>query len=114
MNKKQEYNDIVPSSRKEISMGYKVSNNKKEIIFSCYLVLVAVLWIIYKDSYFLNMLVLIAINGIIVLGLDVTTGFTGQLNLGQNGFVIFGAYISSLLVTKTGFPMIVSTLVAYL
>ncbi len=48
-------------------------------------------------SYFLSLLPLIFIYGIVVLGLNLQLGFSGILNLTYFTFVAFGAYIAAVL-----------------
>lgn len=50
----------------------------------------------------LNSLVITAILYIAVLGLDVLMGFTGQVSLGQSGFMAVGGYTAAILVTNHG------------
>lgn len=54
--------------------------------------------------------VLIAIIG--ALGLNILVGYTGQISLGQGGFLAVGAYTSAVLTTQTGLPVPVNILVA--
>ncbi len=53
-----------------------------------------------------------AVNVIAVLGLNIVTGYTGQISLGQGGFVAIGAYGTVLLTMHTGMPFPVALLVA--
>ena len=48
------------------------------------------------------------------VGLNILTGYTGQISLGQGGFLAVGAYTSGLLVTRLGVPTIVAVLIAVL
>jgi branched-chain amino acid transport system permease protein len=43
------------------------------------------------DDYFNNFVALICINMIVVLGLNLLTGYCGQISLGQSAFVAVGA-----------------------
>jgi branched-chain amino acid transport system permease protein len=52
----------------------------------------------------------IAIIG--AIGLNILTGFTGQISLGQGGFLAVGAYTSGLLVTRLGWPTLVTIVLA--
>lgn len=52
------------------------------------------------DRYLSRLLMLGAIQSIIVLSLNLVTGFTGQLSLGQAGFVGIGAYTTAILTTQ--------------
>jgi branched-chain amino acid transport system permease protein len=50
----------------------------------------------------INLLNLIAITVIAVHGLNILTGYTGQINLGQSAFMAVGGYTSGLLTAKLG------------
>ncbi len=55
------------------------------------------------DRYLSRLLMLGAIQSIIALSLNLITGFTGQLSLGQAGFVGIGAYTTAIFTTQ-GWP----------
>jgi branched-chain amino acid transport system permease protein len=55
-------------------------------------------------SYWQTNLTLCAINVLLTLGLDFILGYAGQLNLGQSAFYGIGAYASTLLVMRGGWP----------
>jgi ABC-type branched-subunit amino acid transport system ATPase component/ABC-type branched-subunit amino acid transport system permease subunit len=65
-----------------------------------------------QNPYALGLLTLLAIYGILLIGLDVTVGYLGQVNLGQAAFLGLGAYSAALCVTKLGSLMLVATLAA--
>jgi len=65
-----------------------------------------------QNSYALGLLTLLAIYGILLIGLDVTVGYLGQVNLAQAAFLGLGAYTAALCVTKLGSLMLVATLAA--
>lgn len=50
----------------------------------------------------------VAYTVIAVQGLNILTGYTGQISLGQAAFMLVGGYISALLVTHLGFSMFVA------
>jgi ABC-type branched-subunit amino acid transport system ATPase component/ABC-type branched-subunit amino acid transport system permease subunit len=54
------------------------------------------------SSYALGLLTLLAIYGIVLIGLDVTVGYLGQVNLGQAAFLGLGAYVTGIAVTRLG------------
>src|SRR5437879_5456629 len=64
------------------------------------------------NPYALGLLTLLAIYGILLIGLDVTVGYLGQVNLAQAAFLGLGAYTAALCVTKLGSLMLVATLAA--
>lgn len=47
---------------------------------------------------------LIAVNGIIAVGLNLLVGYTGQISLGHAGFVAIGAYTAGLVTAKVPWP----------
>ncbi len=65
---------------------------------------IAVLPLIFPDSYWRTNLIVCAINVQLALGLDFILGYAGQLNLGQSAFYGLGAYASTLLITRLGVP----------
>jgi branched-chain amino acid transport system permease protein len=59
---------------------------------------------LYAPGYVTFTVVLIAVNAIIAIGLNLLTGFTGQISLGHAGFVAIGAYAAGLLAARVGLP----------
>ncbi len=72
------------------------------------LVLLACIPIAVKNPFVLGLLTLLAIYGILLIGLDVTVGYLGQINLAQAAFLGLGAYTAGLMVTHFGLGMISS------
>src|SRR5690554_5138357 len=70
------------------------------------------------DEYTTQVLTIAGINVIIALGLNLISGFTGQLALGHAGFMAVGAYTTAALMMKlnvlTFFAMIGGALIAAL
>src|ERR1700693_4243384 len=67
-------------------------------------VAIALLPMMFSDSYWRTNLIVCAINVMLAIGLDFVLGYAGQLNLGQSAFYGIGAYVSTLLITKLGVP----------
>src|SRR5256884_6668038 len=65
---------------------------------------IAALPMLLTGNYWQTNLTICAINVLLALGLDFILGYAGQLNLGQSAFYGLGAYLSTLLITKFGFP----------
>ncbi len=65
---------------------------------------IALLPLIFNDTYWRTNLTICAINVLLALGLDFILGYTGQLNLGHSAFYGLGAYVSTLLIVKLGVP----------
>ncbi len=56
--------------------------------------------------------ILIAVVG--AVGLNILVGFTGQISLGQGGFLAVGAYTSAILSTRAGLPVPIAIIIAVL
>jgi len=65
-------------------------------------------------NYVLYLLNLMAINLILAVGLDILTGWTGQISLGHAGFAAIGAYASGLAILHLGVPFWLATPLAAL
>lgn len=72
--------------------------------FVAAIVVIGLLPLVFTDSYWRTNLIVCAINVLLAIGLDFVLGYTGQLNLGQSAFYGIGAYASTLLILKLGFP----------
>jgi branched-chain amino acid transport system permease protein len=59
---------------------------------------------LFLGGRWLNLLNLIGISLIAVHGLNILTGYCGQISLGQAAFMAVGAYTSGVLTAKLGFP----------
>ena len=70
--------------------------HKKWIYFSALAAVVALLPLLVKGGYYLLILNIIAINGLVVLGLNLLIGFAGQISLGHAAFFGMGAYFSAI------------------
>jgi branched-chain amino acid transport system permease protein len=64
------------------------------------------------NAYALGLLTLLAIYGILLIGLDVTVGYLGQVNLAQAAFLGLGAYTAGLAVTRLDVPLLPALLLA--
>ena len=63
---------------------------------------------LWGSAYIVSTANRIAYTIIAVQGLNVLTGYTGQISLGQAAFMLVGGYVSALLVAHLGFPMFVA------
>lgn len=77
---------------------------KKNLYNGLYLVIaiLLVLPFVLPNSFYLDLAVRMAINAVIVLGLNLLIGFAGQISLGHAGFLGIGAYASAVLPTHFG------------
>ncbi len=65
-----------------------------------------------SNYYFLSLANLIGIAIIGALGLNILTGFAGQISLGHGAFIGVGAYTSALLVMRLHFPFWIAIIFA--
>lgn len=72
--------------------------------------LLLVLPLVLPNVYYLDVVIRIAINAVIVLGLNMLIGFAGQISLGHAGFLGMGAYASAILPTHFGWHPIAAML----
>jgi branched-chain amino acid transport system permease protein len=70
------------------------------------LALLATIPLTVSNSYALGLLTLLTIYGILLIGLDVTVGYLGQVNLAHAAFLGLGAYAAGLSVSLLGFGML--------
>lgn len=76
-------------------------------------ILVAILVVPFiANNYQLTLINQIVIASIGAIGLNILTGFTGQISLGQAGFMAIGAYGSGLLTNELGLPWPLAVIIA--
>ena len=76
--------------------------------------LLAAIPLMVQNTYALGLLTLLAIYGILLIGLDVTVGYLGQVNLAQAAFLGLGAYAAAIGVTRFGVGIPMAILIAAL
>jgi len=59
---------------------------------------------LFGSYYLISLMNSLAISVIVVLGLQIVTGYCGQISFGQAAFMAIGAFTSSILTIKLGFP----------
>ena len=69
---------------------------------------VAGLPFVVPNPFYLHMAQDIAMLAIAAIGLNILLGMSGQLSLGQAGFLALGGYGSGILATKYGWPLLLS------
>lgn len=68
--------------------------------YAIYLTIIFLLLIpLSKNSYFNLVILKILISCIMAIGLDICTGVSGQVSLGQSGFMAIGGYITAKMLT---------------
>lgn len=76
------------------------------------IVLIAFPFIFQKSTYLLYVVNTVLIAVIAALGLNILTGFTGQISLGHGAFMGVGAYASGYLMNQFGLPFLVCVVAA--
>ncbi len=89
-----------------------VALSKKWKHLALFSVSVLLIPIILPSDYYFLILNIIALNAIVVLGLNLLIGFAGQISLGHAAFYGLGAYISAILSATYRVPLYVSIPVA--
>jgi len=56
----------------------------------------------FMSSYHIFQLTMVLVYAIVLLGLNILTGFNGQISLGHGAFFAIGAYAAAILIDKTG------------
>jgi len=76
----------------------------KNPYFGLYLIMAVLLVLpfVLPNSFYVDLAIRMAINAIIVLGLNLLIGFAGQISLGHAGFLGIGAYATAALPTHFG------------
>lgn len=64
------------------------------------------------DAYIAQVITLAGINAILAISVNIICGITGQLSLGQAGFMAIGAYTCIILTESAGMPLAVSIFTA--
>jgi branched-chain amino acid transport system permease protein len=89
-------------------------NPKKLIVSALALIALAVFPVLSGNPYYIHLLETIMIYAILLFGLDIVVGYTGQVSLGHAGLFGVGAYTAGVLFFKLGMPFIVTAPLAIL
>ncbi len=81
------------------------------IVIAGAIIIVALMYLGILDEYTAQILTFAAINVIVALGLNLISGFTGQLALGHAGFMAIGAYSTAILIMKVHMPLLPAILI---
>jgi len=65
-------------------------------------VVLGALPLVEHSPYALGLLTLLAIYGVVLIGLDITVGYLGQVNLAQAAMLGLGAYVAGIAATRYG------------
>ncbi len=77
---------------------------KKNPFIGLYIIMAVLLVLpfVLPNSFYVDLAIRMAINAVIVLGLNLLIGFAGQISLGHAGFLGIGAYATAALPTHFG------------
>jgi ABC-type branched-subunit amino acid transport system ATPase component/ABC-type branched-subunit amino acid transport system permease subunit len=78
--------------------------NKSVLLMLSVLVLLAVLPLVVHNPYYIHLVETILIYAILLFGLDIVVGYTGQVSLGHAGLFGVGSYCVGVLFMKMGAP----------
>ena len=84
-----------------------VNSNAGRIGVAVFVILVVALPLNFGDTYWLGVLNSAGIAAIAAIGLNILTGYAGQLSLGHAAFVSIGAFVTQYVGGQLGLPMIV-------
>ncbi len=83
--------------------------NKKTLALAVFgIAALALLPVAVHNPYYLHMAETILIYAILLFGLDIVVGYTGQVSLGHAGLFGIGSYTTGVLVFKLGLPFLVA------
>ena len=85
---------------------------KKNQYLGLYIIMAVLLALpfVLPNSFYVDLAIRMAINAVIVLGLNLLIGFAGQISLGHAGFLGIGAYASAILPTHLGWHPVLALL----
>jgi branched-chain amino acid transport system permease protein len=89
-------------------------NLKKLIASALALIALAVFPVLSGNPYYIHLFETIMIYAILLFGLDIVVGYTGQVSLGHAGLFGVGAYTAGVLFFKLGMPFFVTAPLAIL
>ena len=82
----------------------KALDRKWVLIWSALLVVALLVLPFLVKNYRVFQFNLVLVYAIAILGLNILTGFNGQISLGHGAFYAFGAYTAAMLMDKAGMP----------
>jgi branched-chain amino acid transport system permease protein len=83
-------------------------NKKTATAIALGIVLVAIYPLLFTNPYYVHLAETILIYAILLYGLDIVVGYTGQVSLGHAGLFGIGSYITGVLVMKLAMPWYVT------
>ena len=83
--------------------------DKKTLVASIAgIIILAVMPLVLNNPYYLHLAETILIYAILLFGLDIVVGYTGQVSLGHAGLFGIGSYTTGVLYLKFGLPILIA------
>lgn len=92
--------------------SYELKSSLKGLYKWALMAVVLSIPFVVTNLYYLHLLNLIGIYSLVVIGLNILSGYTGQVSMGQAGFFAVGTYTSALLMMKLHMPFWLATIMA--
>jgi len=104
----------LPTGTRSYTYGQDMAVFKTKTSWIWLAVLLAILFTgpLYWSNYWLGVANLIGITIIAATGLNILTGYCGQLSIGHAGFIAVGAYTSAVLTHRFELPFLVGLIAA--
>jgi branched-chain amino acid transport system permease protein len=83
-------------------------NNKNRLLAFAGIVALAVFPVVFHNPYYIHLAETILIYAILLFGLDIVVGYTGQVSLGHAGLFGIGSYTAGIVVFKLGLPFFIA------
>jgi branched-chain amino acid transport system permease protein len=79
--------------------------NKKMLVLGLVgIIALAIYPVVFPNPYYIHLAETVLIYAILLFGLDIVVGYTGQVSLGHAGLFGIGSYVTGVLVFKLGLP----------
>ncbi len=98
--------------KKLLSTAMDFMHKYEKFVYAGIILVMLLFPLIGVNVYILRIIIMIGIYSVLALGLNLITGFTGQVSLGNAAFYAIGAYTSAILTTKFEAPFFVAFLFA--
>jgi branched-chain amino acid transport system permease protein len=98
----------IGSAKETYGADAALFDSRTQRVWLVLLVLALAGFPIVADEYWLYLACLVSINIISAMGLNILTGYTGLVSLGQAAFMGLGAYTVAVLQARLGTPMLVN------
>jgi branched-chain amino acid transport system permease protein len=85
-----------------------MSMKKTSLAIAAGVLLVLAYPLLFTNPYYVHLAETILIYAILLFGLDIVVGYTGQVSLGHAGLFGIGSYATGILVLKLGAPWFVA------